>query len=331
MRARRFRTRRSRRHVRGRLGSRGRRGGRAKQCLDAVTAGAAPTSASVSATGIQVQNAYDGSNSATVNVPGGAGSTAPINITPAQGMSYTTGGWASTVSGAACSGAACGSAPAEAGGATQAASGAAQAQGVVAQNNVKTNANVAVKVGGQNFAPITVIINSITQIFNWGAGSATSGDAVSNGSGDRQCRAGDRGQRLRPGDRRAGRQLGCTALVDGGARRRRQLQPDQHHDGPGRQPGELGCRDGDVRRRPGKWSRRHRHQRRRQRHDGLQAMNLVSMWADANVDIDGNNYAPIYIRINFTTNIDNLGYAGACSGNVAAGQPASAEWNIHPP
>jgi hypothetical protein len=56
---------------------------------------------------------------------------------------------------------------------------------------------------------------------------------------------------------------------------------------------------------------------------GLRAVNLVSMWADAAVDIDGNNYAPIFIKIQFKTNIANIGYAGASSGNVAAGQPGS--------
>src|SRR4029453_13131821 len=32
---------------------------------------------------------------------------------------------------------------------------------------------------------------------------------------------------------------------------------------------------------------------------GLQVFNLVNMWADASVDIEGNNYAPITVYIRF--------------------------------
>ena len=243
-----------------------------------VTAGAAPTSAALSATGIQVQNAYENSTATTVDVPGGAAGTGPINVTSAQGMAYTTGGWASTISGAAASA----SAPATAAGATQAASGAAQADGVVAQNNVQTNANVAVNVGGQNFAPITVIINSITQIFNWGAGSAKSGDAVSNGSTTGATTAGatTTGGTAASGSAQAtGAQVGNSVALGSSAK--------VHVAG-----------------------------------DNL-TTRLTHRPLDLAADIDGNNYAPIYIRINFTTNIDNIGYAGASSGNVAAGQPSA--------
>ena len=47
------------------------------------------------------------------------------------------------------------------------------------------------------------------------------------------------------------------------------------------------------------------------------------MWAEASVDIDGNNYAPIRIQINFDTNIHNYGGAAATTGNVAAGNAGS--------
>src|SRR6185369_6398577 len=52
---------------------------------------------------------------------------------------------------------------------------------------------------------------------------------------------------------------------------------------------------------------------------GLQVFNLVNMWADTSVDIEGNNYAPITVYIRFNTNIENYGAAGAQSGAVASG------------
>ena len=45
----------------------------------------------------------------------------------------------------------------------------------------------------------------------------------------------------------------------------------------------------------------------------------MTLWADASVDIEGNNYAPIMIYINFDTRIQNYGQAEAASGDVAAG------------
>src|SRR5262249_23260099 len=56
---------------------------------------------------------------------------------------------------------------------------------------------------------------------------------------------------------------------------------------------------------------------------GLQIANVVNMAADASVDIDGNNYAPIFIHIAFNTTIDNRGLATASSGNVASGAQSS--------
>src|SRR6516162_5355518 len=56
---------------------------------------------------------------------------------------------------------------------------------------------------------------------------------------------------------------------------------------------------------------------------GLRALNLVNLWASASVDVDGNNYAPIYVYIGFDTTIYNVGTARAMSGSVRAGTPGA--------
>jgi hypothetical protein len=291
-----------------------------------VTAGAAATSAALSATGIQAQNALSNSTSAVVNVAGA--NAAPINITPAEVVSMNTGGYATTTSGAACAGVGCASpASTTAGGATQATSGASQAQGLVAQNNVKTNANVAVNIAGQNFAPITIIINSITTIFNWGAGSATSGDAVANGSSTGSSGSSGGASGVASGSAQAtGAEVSNSVDLRSSAA--------VHVAGDNYNPinillnlgadlvnwGVATATSGDAQSSgsgggtvtSGSASA-----------TGLRAVNLVSLWADASVDIDGNNYAPIFIKIQFNTNVANVGYAGSSSGNVAVGQPAS--------
>ena len=101
---------------------------------------------------------------------------------------------------------------------------------------------------GDNYNPISIVMDLTTNLVNWGAAWARSGDAQATGSGNGSA--------------------------------------------------SSGAADAS----------------------GMQVMNLVNMWADASVDIDGNNYAPIYVHITFTTNIDNRGVAQASSGNVAAGQ-----------
>jgi hypothetical protein len=291
-----------------------------------LATGAPATSAALSATGIQAQNAVSNASSATVNVAGA--NAAPINITPAEVVSMNTGGYASTTSGAACAGVGCASATsATTSGTTQATSGASQAQGLVAQNNVQTNANVAVNIAGQNFAPITIVINSITKIFNWGAGSATSGDAVANGSGSGSSASSSGAPTAASGSAQAtGAEVSnsvdlrsATAvyvagdnynpinivlklgadLVNWGVATA--TSGDAQSSGSGGGTVTSGAASAT----------------------GLRAVNLVRLWADASVDIDGNNYAPIYIKVQFNTNVANVGYAGSSSGNVAAGGPAS--------
>ncbi|MBV9326565.1 MAG: hypothetical protein JO352_22615 [Chloroflexi bacterium] len=291
-----------------------------------VTTGAAPTSAAESATGIQANNSLSNATSSTVNVAGGPGNTAPINVTPAQSVSNTTGGYATTISGAACAGATCASpAGATASGATQASSGASQAQGVVAQNNVQTNANVAVDVGGQNFAPITVVVNSITRIFNWGTASATSGDAVANGSSAGGSTASAVGAASGSSEATGAEVANSVALHSSAA---------VHVAGDNYSPinvllnlaasivnwGVATATSGDAQ---STGSGGGAATSGAASATGLRAVNLVSLWADASVDIDGNNYAPIFIQVLFNTNVANVGYAGASTGNVATSSGAT--------
>jgi hypothetical protein len=195
---------------------------------------------------------------------------------------------------------------------------------VVAQNNVETNANVAVKVGGQNFAPITVVINSIAQIFNWGVASATSGDAVANGS---PTSSGSAGATAASGSSQAnGAQVANSVDLRSSAA--------VHVTGNNYSPinillnmaanlvnwGVATATSGDA---LASGSGGGSASSGAASATGLRAVNLVSMWADASVDIEGNNYAPIFILINFNTNVANVGYAGATSGNVASGQSSS--------
>ena len=132
-----------------------------------------------------------------------------------------------------------------------ASSGSAAATGAQVQNTVDLRSSAAVRVQGNNYNPIQIILNLAANLVNWGAGLASSGDAQSTANG--------------PGSATSG---GASAV-------------------------------------------------------GLQVLNLVTMWASATVDIEGNNYAPIVVEIHFKTNIDNRGVAIANSGNVAAGAPGA--------
>src|SRR5207245_836951 len=134
------------------------------------------------------------------------------------------------------------------GGVTQpVASGSARATGAQVQSTVDLHSSAAVRVNGDNYNPISIVLNLAANLVNWGAGLARSGNAQAGGAASSGA---------------------VTA-------------------------------------------------------SGLQVMNLVGLWADASVDIQGNNYAPIFIRISFITNIENRGVAGASSGNVAAGKAGS--------
>ena len=140
----------------------------------AVAGAVSATSDAAVAQGLNGTNTVASNVSATVTLPGGAQGAAPVNVRTDQSISIESGGIAEAASGTAAG------AAGASGSSAAAASGAARAQGLAAQNSVTTNANVNVHVGGENFAPIQVVINSVTHILNWGAAAATTGDATAS-------------------------------------------------------------------------------------------------------------------------------------------------------
>jgi hypothetical protein len=277
-----------------------------------VTAAVAPTSGAASSTGATAQTSMASALSATVTLPGGPNTTPQaVSVSSSQVVNVTQGGAAAAVS-----------APVVATGAgaatdAHAASGSTTAVGLSAQNTVSTNANVSVHVAGQNFAPIQVIVDSVTRIFNLGVASSTSGD-VTAGSGG----SGAPAQAVASGSAQAtGAQLRSAVDLRSSAAVR--VNGDNYN--PIKIVLNLAAnlvnwgvglaRSGDAQADGGGGAATSGSAAAY----GLQVVNLVTMWADASVDIEGNNFAPILVKISFLTTIDNRGVAGASSGNVAAG------------
>jgi hypothetical protein len=299
--------------------------------------GAAPTSRAVSATGLQSQNDLSSDRRAHVTTTGGASNTAPITIAPSQVASVDARAMAIAGSGPTCAGGGCSGGNATNGGATQATSGVADAQGLVAQNVVRTTGAASVHVGGQNFAPIQVIIDSITQIFNIGVASSSSGDATAGGA--RTSGAALHGQTASSGSAQAtGARIQNTINLKSSAAVRVQgnnynpinlvlnLAANLFNVGVGVAGTGDTQASGGGSGTPGAAARSGAATA-----TGLQVMNLVTMWAVASVDIEGDNYAPIAVQIHFKTNIDNRGLAVASSGNAVAGPPAETQPAITQP
>jgi hypothetical protein len=115
----------------------------------------------------------------------------PIVIAQSNGVGVGSIGMAGAQSAPVCGGPGCatvGTSPAAAGlplsgtsaapagaGATNAASGSAGAQGLIAENVVQTDASVVVKIGGENHGTIRIVIDTVTQIVNYGLAVAVSG------------------------------------------------------------------------------------------------------------------------------------------------------------
>jgi hypothetical protein len=300
-----------------------------------IVAGAAPTSNSATATGLQAQNTFSSSTSTTAISAGGAANTAPITIDPGQQLvSVANRGTATATSGAACAAAAaCSSATTGTtglAGASQSASGAADARGLEARNQVTTDATVVVRVRGQNFAPISVLIDSIAQIFNLGVGQSTSGDSTTSGWGVSSASLANQASAS------SGSALAAGAVVQNRIDMR--SSADVQVEGDNYSPitvvldmaanlvnwGIGLARSGDAQAGSGASPTGQSATSGAASARGLQVFNLVSMWADATVDVEGDNYAPITVDVHFRSNIDNRGLAVAQSGNVAAGSSASA-------
>ena len=288
-----------------------------------VTGASGPSSPNVASTGLQVQNDLSTATRNTVNTIGGPTATAPIVITRDEVASVTAKGVTSVASAsAACVTPGCQPIGPSAAGGSQAASGTADTRGLIAQNVVNTQAAVAVHVGGRNFSPIQIIVDSITKIVNLGIASSQSGDATA-GSGGQPVPV-VAGQAVASGNVQAtGAQVRNNADLRSAA--------TVHVSGDNYSPidivlnlattlfnrGIAIATSGDAQSSAGGAAGTATSGATQA--TGLQAMNVVNMFADAAVDIDGNNYAPIVVEVHFNTTIDNIGIGVATSGNVASG------------
>src|SRR5262249_52541022 len=260
-----------------------------------------------------------------------------ITVTQSQTVSVTGGGSAAGRSGPACDGSACGvsSAAATTGGAGAAArqtvSGAADAQGLVASNTVTTEARASVSVAGRNLGPIRLIIDALTNIQNWGSARAVSGAAVS--SGGAQGAIANQPTTVTSGTAQAtGAQLRTRVNLSSSASVH--VKEDNYNPiniilklaanvlnwgvgdassgnattrGVGAQGGGASMASSGA-----------------STAAGLQTENLVNLRADASVEVDGDNYAPISVWIRFDTELDNRGWADASTGHArAAAAPAA--------
>lgn len=300
-----------------------------------AVARAAPTSGSVSVTGAQSQNNLADNARTDLTLSGNPAENQPIVLALDRTAQVDTRGMAVAASGPACADGSCSAfgacstaACAAASGATQATSGAANAQGLAARNNVETHAAASVHVGGQNFAPINLIIDAVGHIFNLGIASSASGDATAGGANSWTTTTSS-GMPASSGSAQAtGAQVQNSVALRSSASVRvsgNNYSPidivlnlaanlfnwgagfassgDAQASGTGSPAASASSGGASA--------------------TGLEVMNLVSMWADASVDVEGNNYAPIVVEIHFKTNIDNRGIAVANSGNVAAGSAQS--------
>jgi hypothetical protein len=243
---------------------------------------------------------------------------------------------------------------------TEASSGHAQAQGVVAQNGVNTAAVVNVKVGGENRGLISVIVETITNIFNWGQADATSGAAAATGGAATtyvQPAAGSGGSAATPAGTGAQTTGSHATAASGNADASGAQVNDEvklrsstsvRVAGDNYDPidvlvklavklvnwGVGAATTGDARSTglPSTGtadgsSTAHRSVTSATsggaRATGLYVQNLVDLLADVTIDIRGSNYGKINLHIQFLTDIYNLGAARAVSGNATAGGAAS--------
>ncbi len=344
------------------------------------------TSAAATATGLTAANVISNSLTGEWQLPAGtppAGLTrTPVSIVQEQSASVMTAGSARATSAPACAGTACGGATATPGAATatpdsaatgapvyrpaviqnesvtQASSGAAQADGLVAQNNASTSGVVSVRVGGNNLAPIQIIVDTITRIVNWGSALASSGTAGASGGAASVSAGSSSGTDVAPvagaGTPAASN---ATSAASGnveatGARVSNQVAlrstASVHVAGDNFNPIDLfihlvaslvnrgsatatsgnayasgstgGPGTGTAASAPGaaSYSTATTATSGSAWATGLNVQNSVDLSAYVSVIIDGSNYAPITLHVLFETVIDNAGAAQARSGDAEA-------------
>lgn len=344
------------------------------------------TSAAATATGLTAANVISNSLTGEWQLPAGtppAGHTGtPVSIVQEQSASVMTAGSARATSASTCAGTACGGATATPSAATatpdpaatgapvyrpaviqnesvtQASSGAAQADGLVAQNNASTSGVVSVRVGGNNFAPIQIVVDTITRIVNWGSALASSGTAGASGGAASVSTGSSSGP---DGVSVAGvgtpAASNATSAASGsveatGARVSNQVAlrstASVHVAGDNFNPLDLfihlvaslvnrgsataisgnayasgstgGPGTGTAASAPGaaSYSTSTTATSGSARATGLNVQNSVDLSAYVSVIVDGSNYAPITLHVLFETVIDNAGAAQARSGDTEA-------------
>ncbi|HEY8475959.1 MAG TPA: hypothetical protein VIN09_03705, partial [Chloroflexota bacterium] len=296
-----------------------------------------------SATGLEATNTVEGT--LTSESPGGDSTS----VTHTANVSIVNEGNASANSDDACAGAACGDSTAEGTtsgvegqSVTQASSGDARAQGLEAENNVETTANVAVRIGGDNFGAIRVVVQSITSIVNWGRAQVESGLAAAVGglADVASSSAGPTSNGASSGDAQATGAV-VTNNVELGSRVSMRIEGDNHNPiqvmvrlvvnlfnrgnaeatSGNAWSGGAGASSGAQETTAGGASSNA--QSGAASATGLRAQNNVDLWSDVFIDITGSNYAPIDIFVLFDTSIENQGTARATSGDAYATQAAS--------
>ncbi len=214
--------------------------------------------------------------------------------------------------------------------ASHASSGSAEATGLIAQNVVNTNADVNVTVHGQNKGLIKVIVQSITQIFNFGWAMASSGDTIAMNGGAPGTATSTTAASPITGASGHTRAVGAKVTNDVNINNSTSVKVagDNHNpinlfvdlfawignagygwaqSGDAQAngvPGSSGQSSGEVSAQSGS-----------ARATGLDATNHVNMSASAAVDVEGSNYADIFVQVRFFSYIWNQGAALAASGN----------------
>jgi hypothetical protein len=279
--------------------------------------------------------------------PAPVGPTDPISVQQVQQVTLEGGAGAIAASAAACGGTACGSAgyakkgssPA---GDVEAASGAAQAIGLEAQNVVETNGLASVKVKGQNFGLITVIIQSVTNILNGGGGLAESGQAsaveATTGKSSKSYQVttpdgnGPVDTAVQSGSAAA---TGANISNQVELRSEAQVKVEGDNYNPitvlvklaatltnwGWAEASSGDASAGAARRPSaeESAAGTKAASGSASATGLQVKNQVNLGGLATVEVTGSNYAPITVQIQFITDIYNQGVAVASSGAAQAG------------
>lgn len=278
--------------------------------------------------GLDAQTSVSGDTSSTTTVRG-APAGGPVDVTHTQQVAVNAVGAAQTTSTAGLASPAAAPATGASGTTVTAAStGQVSAHGVVAQNNVSQTATASVQIAGQNFAPIQIIIDSITRIFNLGTANAASGAAAATGT---QLAGGSAAPPTSVAPASAGTSADVSAT---GATVSNQVSLSSsalvHVTGDNFNPinlflqlivslSNVGIGNASSGATQGGSA-----QTGNAVATGLQAENDVSLLARAGVQVDGSNYAPITVHVLMETDISNTGQASATSGDsTAVSHPAA--------